>query len=236
MKVALVTGASRGLGREIALALGKEGYNVVVNYLKEKEKAEKLLKAIGEGSMAYGADVGDMNQARKMCEEVKKRYGRLDALINNAGVARDALLIKTSEDDWDFVIRTNLGGCFNTIRVFGGLMAEGGGGHIINISSYSGMKGKAGQAAYSASKAALLGLTRVAALELGMYNIRVNALLPGYMPTDMGKAAGRAMEEAMMENPLGRLSGMEEVSAFISYLLNTQSITAQVFTLDGRVI
>jgi 3-oxoacyl-[acyl-carrier protein] reductase len=233
-KAALVTGGSRGLGRLIALTLSEMGYRVGVNYLKDDASALDTLRVLGREALCLRADVGDMGQVEGMYREIASKWGRLDALINNAGVTGDSLLLKLSGEGWDRVIRTNLKGCFNTVKVFSPLMRDSGGGHIINISSRSAVTGKAGQAAYSASKAALIGLTYSMAMELGEHNIRVNAVLPGYMPTEMGKASERAMEEARAESMLGRLSEMREVSGFLAWLLRTENITGQVFALDSR--
>jgi 3-oxoacyl-[acyl-carrier protein] reductase len=234
-KAALVTGGTRGLGRLIALALSGMGYRVAVNYLEDEASALKTLGGLGQGALCLRADVGDMGQVEGMCLEIARKWGRIDVLINNAGLTGDALLLRLSEEGWDRIIRTNLKGCFNTAKAFSPLMRDSGGGHIINVSSRSGVTGKAGQAAYSASKAALLGLTYTLARELGGHNIRVNAVLPGYMPTEMGRASKKAMEEAEAESVLGRLSDMKEVSGFMAWLLQTENITGQVFTLDSRV-
>lgn len=237
MPVALVTGASRGLGREIALALSRSGYSVAANYLSSDNEAGMLIKEMeASGSLLVKADVGDSAQVEKIGKEIGKRFGRLDAVINNAGIARDSLLLRQSEKEWDETIRTNLKGCFNTVKILSSLIASSGGGHIVTISSYSGLKGKAGQSAYSASKAALLGLTRSAAIELAEYDIRVNAVLPGYMATQMGGGAKKAMLAAREESALGKLSDPAEVVAFISYLLTTKNITGQVFGLDSRIL
>lgn len=235
MSVAVVTGASRGLGREIVMALANRGYSVAVNYLHSKVETETLIQDIGAAAMSVKADVGDPVQVRNMADIINKRWGRIDALINNAGIARDGLLIKYKEADWDEVLRVNLKGCFNTIRAFAPMMIESGGGHIINIASASGLKGKTGQAAYAASKAALIGLTYTMAKELGEYNIRVNAILPGYMPTTMGYEAEQAMEEAIENSVLRKLSDPIETAAFISNLIATSGITGQVLRLDSRI-
>lgn len=233
--VAVVTGASRGLGRQTALTLGRR-YRVALNYLGSEEEAEEVAREIGDNAIAIKADVGDLEQAEKMADKIYKKWGRIDAIINNAGITKDNLLIKFDEKEWDEILRINLKGCFNTIKVFSPFIIKSGGGHIINISSYSGVKGKEGQAAYSASKAALLGLTYTAARELGEYNIRVNAILPGYMPTEMGKTSEKAMEKAKKDSIIGRLSNIKEVSEFIAHLLTTKNITGQVFSLDSRIV
>ena len=236
MKVAVVTGASRGLGREIALTLGKSGYNVAVNYLASEKKAAKVADEIAADTLLIKADVGDIRQVERMSETVYARWGRVDVLINNAGITKDSLMVKMKEKDWDDVLRVNLKGCCNTTRVFSHFMIKSGGGHIINISSYSGLKGREGQAAYSASKAGVLGLTYTAAKELVEYNIRVNALLPGYMQTEMGKASEAAMTTAKMESITGKLSSPKDAAGFIVYLLTTENITGQIFSLESRIV
>ena len=236
MPVALITGASRGLGRQIALALSEDGYSVSVNYVSSSTEAAHLIETTGRNSVALRADVGDSRQVRAIAEEIKREFGRLDVIINNAGIAKDHLLLKQTELEWDSVIRTNLTGCFNVIRTLSPLMIESGGGHIINISSYSGLKGQAGQAAYSASKAALLGLTISAAQELSEYNIRVNAVLPGYMMTEMGAGAQKASEKVKNVSILKKLSQPREVADFILQLVKTENISGQIFNLDSRII
>ena len=236
MRVAVVTGSSRGLGKEIALTLGKSGYNVAVNYLASEKEAMKVADEIASDTLLIKADVGDIKHVEKMAEAVYEKWGRVDVLVNNAGITKDSLMIKLKEEEWDEVLRVNLKGCCNTIRAFSHFMIKSGGGHIINISSYSGLKGREGQAAYSASKAAVLGLTYTAAKELAEYNIRVNALLPGYMQTEMGKASEAAMTTVRNESIAGKLSSPKDVAGFIAYLLTTGSITGQVFSLDSRII
>lgn len=236
LKVAVITGASRGIGKEIALTLGKSGYNVAVNYLASEKKAAKVADEIAADTLLIKADVGDIRQVERMSETVYARWGRVDVLINNAGITKDSLMVKMKEKDWDDVLRVNLKGCCNTTRVFSHFMIKSGGGHIINISSYSGLKGREGQAAYSASKAAVLGLTYTAAKELAEYNIRVNALLPGYMQTEMGKASEAAMTTAKMESITGKLSSPKDAAGFIVYLLKTGNITGQIFSLDSRIV
>jgi len=236
MPVALVTGAARGLGKQVALMLSAYGYSVAVKYVSSHKEADNLIKSMGNDSTALKADVGDISEVRAMAEEIKKTFGKLDVIINNAGISRDNLLLKQTEVEWDNIIRTNLKGCFNVISTLSPLMIQSGGGSIINISSYSGMKGKAGQSAYSASKAAILGLTVSAAQELSEYNIRVNAILPGYMMTEMGRMARKAAEDAEEKSVLKKLSQPKEVADFILYLLATQNISGQIFSLDSRII
>jgi len=235
MPVALVTGASRGLGKQIALTLSAHGYYVIANYAASEKKAHDLVKTLGNNSIALRSDVGDLKQVQEMAGKIEKAFGRLDVIINNAGITKDNLLLKQTEPEWDSIVRTNLKGCFNVIRLLSPLMLQSG-GHIINISSHSGVKGKAGQAAYSASKAALLGLTLSAAQELSGYNIKVNALLPGYMMTELGMSAQKAAEKAKEESILNTFSQPQEAADFILFLLKTKNITGQVFSLDSRIL
>jgi 3-oxoacyl-[acyl-carrier protein] reductase len=235
MQVALVTGASRGLGKQIALTLSACGYSVIANYAASDKEARALVKTLENNSIAIRSDVGDMKQVREMAGKIEKAFGKIDVIINNAGITKDNLLMRQTESEWDSIVKTNLKGCFNVIRSLSPLMLQSG-GHIVNISSYSGVKGKAGQAAYSASKAALLGLTLSAAQELSGYNVKVNALLPGYMMTEMGMTAQKAAEKAKEESILNTLSQPQEAADFILYLLKTKNITGQVFSLDSRVL
>ncbi len=235
-RVALVTGSSRGLGKQIAYALSDSGFSVLVNYVSSDKEADALVKKLGRDSLAIRADVGDSKQVASMAALIDNTFGRLDAVVNNAGITRDNLLLRQSEREWDEVITVNLKGCFNTIRTLGPLMIKTGGGHFVNISSYSGVKGKAGQAAYSSSKAALLGLTHTAAVELAEYNIRVNAVLPGYMLTEMGLKKDKAIETAQKKSILQKLSNPAEAAGFIVWLLNTENISGQALSLDSRIV
>lgn len=234
-KVAVVTGASRGLGKEIASTLGRAGYHIGVNYHLSKKEADEVVSSMAIPSMALKADVGNLREVGQMASEVYERWGRVDVLVNNAGITKDGLLIRHKESDWDEVIRVNLKGCFNTIKSFVPFMISSGGGHIIHISSYSGLRGKVGQTAYSASKASVIGLTVSLAKELAQYNIKVNAVLPGYMPTQMGSRAKEAMKKAAEESIVGTLSNPEAVSGFIAFLATTCTVTGQVFSLDSRI-
>lgn len=235
MLVAVVTGASKGFGRQIGITLSKAGYHVALNFNQSKPDVNGTVGIPTENTMTVKADVGDSRQVEAMAESIYKKWGRVDAVINNAGITRDKLLVRCREDDWEEVLRVNLRGCFNTVRAFAPLLQKSGGGHIVNITSYSGVRGRAGQAAYSASKAAVLGLTCSLARELSEYNIRVNSILPGYMPTDMGKNTETAMKAALEESILKRLSDPKEAAGFIAYLLTTRNITGQAFNLDSRI-
>ncbi|MCX7794333.1 MAG: SDR family NAD(P)-dependent oxidoreductase [Thermodesulfovibrionales bacterium] len=228
-RVCLITGGTRGLGRILSLSLLKKGYSVIVNYIKSDKEAEALRKA---GCITFRADVSQYKECKVLADFVRERFGTLYALINNAAITRDALLIKLREEDWQRVIDVNLKGVFNTINLLSEFLR---GGHIINISSYSGIRGKAGQAAYSASKAGLIGLSLTAARELSEKGIKVNVVIPGYMETDMGRASPQAMNLAKEESLLKTLASPHEVARFISFLLETETITGQVFRLDSRI-
>jgi 3-oxoacyl-[acyl-carrier protein] reductase len=236
MRTVLITGASRGLGRELAYTFLEKGYFVAVNYLHSEEEAQIIAENGGKKVITVKADVGDPDQVREMISRIDISFGRLDVVINNAGIARDNLLIKQTEKEWDAIINTNLTGCFHVMRASVPLLISSGGGHILNISSYSGMKGRAGQVAYSASKAALFGLSLAAARELAEFNIRVNAVLPGYMMTEMGSKAFMASEKAKDESILHSLSNPSKVSQSIFSLAEMSYITGQVLNLDSRVV
>ena len=234
--VCLITGSSRGLGKTVALAFGKRRHKVVVHYKERREEAEGVASQIKD-ALIVQADIRDLRSVEILVDKVINKWGRIDLLLNNAGITKEALLIKTTEKDFDDVINTNLKGPFNLIRTVGPHMIKQQSGHIINISSFAGIKGREGLSAYSASKAGLVGLTKTAAREFGGYNIMVNALLPGYMMTDMGsESAGRAKERALMESIVKDYSDPDNVAEFICYLSGTSGITGQVFNLDSRML
>jgi 3-oxoacyl-[acyl-carrier protein] reductase len=234
LPVAIITGVSRGLGKEIALTFGRNGYNVAVNYHTSHSEATNVADKI-RNAILIKSDVGDMQQVKEMSDMIYKKWGRVDVLVNNAGITSDDLIVRLEEKKWDEVMKTNLKGCFNTIKCFSEMMKKNG-GHIVNISSYSGLKGNEGQAAYSASKAAIIGLTYTVAKELAEYNIKVNAITPGYMQTEMGMSSVEAMESAKSASILGRLSSAGDVAEFIANLTKTNNITGQVFCLESRII
>jgi 3-oxoacyl-[acyl-carrier protein] reductase len=234
-KLVLITGASHGLGRHLTEAFLGKGYAVIVNYLTSEASARELLSGREEHVLAIKTDVGDSVQVSAMIRQTKDRFGRLDIIINNAGIAKDNLLLRQSEEEWDETIKTNLTGCFHVIREAAPLMKSSGGGHIINISSYSGVKGRVGQAAYSASKAALIGLTVSAARELAGYNIRVNAVLPGYMMTEMGARSAKATTQAKKESLLRTLTDPADIARGITAIAEMDYITGQVIGLDSRI-
>ncbi len=234
--ICLVTGSSRGLGQAIALAFSKRGHKVVIHFKDSYKKAEHVASLIKE-SLLLSADVRDFKQVKDLTDKVVKKWGGIDILVNNAGVTKEALLIKTSEKDFDDTVNTNLKGPFNFIRSVSRVMMKQKSGHIINISSIAGLKGKSGLSAYSASKAGLIALTLTSAKELSRYHIAVNAVLPGYMLTDMGTGSSdKTKQKALNDSLLKTFSDPDNVSEFISYLSETSGITGQVFNLDSRII
>jgi 3-oxoacyl-[acyl-carrier protein] reductase len=235
----LITGASRGLGRNLALTYGREGHSVLVHYHRESmaalEVAQLISKQGGVG-LAYPADIRYLPDVRKLVGQVQQRWGGVDIVIHNAGILTQDLLLRHSEDGWNDTIRTNLTGSFHVIQETVKMMYSGTGGHIVTIGSRTGLCGAAGLSAYSASKAGLIGLTKEVAREVARFNIRINCVLPGYLPTDLGKSASKTTVDRMLaENVLGRFTPMEEVIRMIYSLSLTESISGQVFQLDSRI-
>ncbi len=238
-KVALVTGAGRGIGKQIAIQLAQCGAKVIVNYCGSKEAADEVVDIItSSGGIAESlqCDVSDFIETKNMIEKITDKYEKVDILVNNAGVTRDNLMIKMSEDDFDLVVTTNLKGAFNTIRHLYRNFIKLRAGKIINISSVSGVMGNAGQANYSASKAGMIGLTKSLARELASRNICVNAIAPGFVETDMTKKlSGSAMEGAMQMIPLKRFGRPEDIADMVTFLASEKAdyITGQVICVDG---
>ncbi|MCK5427108.1 MAG: SDR family NAD(P)-dependent oxidoreductase [Thermodesulfovibrionia bacterium] len=234
--VCIVTGSSRGLGKAIALAFGRRKYKVVVLYKDKSREAENVASQIEE-SIVFRLNVRDFNEIKILLDAVIKKWGRVDILVNSAGITKEALLLRTSEKDFEDIVAVNLKGPFHFIRAVSPYMMKQKCGHIINVSSIAGIKGKAGLSAYSASKAGLIGLTLTTALELGRYNIMVNAVMPGYMITDMGTSAtGKSKETAMKASIVKKFSNPETTAEFICYLSDTSGVTGQIFNLDSRII
>jgi len=235
---AIVTGASRGLGKAIALAFAAEGAKVALICRSNYENACEVARRIeteGGVAWAYQCDVADSDAVSRTVENVFRRSGSIDVLVNNAGVAQSSLLLKTEGAAWDEAIGANLTGPFNFTRAVMPFMVRRRKGHIVNVGSLSAMRGMAGAAAYCASKAGLIGLTLSTAREYGRRNIAVNAILPGYMPTEMGKAMSSASREAILsENVLGRGSTIEEIAQFVVRLVQMEGVSGQVFNLDSR--
>ncbi|HJF95166.1 3-oxoacyl-[acyl-carrier-protein] reductase [Lachnospiraceae bacterium DSM 108991] len=238
-KIAVVTGASRGIGRAIALELASRGAFVVVNYNGSKDRAEEVKKEIeaaGGKAEVYQCNVSDFEKCQAFIQDVIKTYGRLDILVNNAGITRDGLLMKMSEADFDSVIETNLKGTFNTIRFASRQMLKQRSGRIINMSSVVGIAGNAGQANYASSKAGVIGLTKAVARELASRGITVNAIAPGFIETEMTEVLSDAVKEASVAQiPLGRFGKPEDIAKTAAFLASDDAgyITGQVIQVDG---
>lgn len=238
-KVALVTGASRGIGREIAITLAEAGAFVIVNYCGSKEKADEVvdrIKANGGDAVAMQCNVADFASTEEMINSILSEYGKVDILVNNAGITKDNLMIKMSVDDFDDVLSTNLNGTFHTIKLLYRNFMKLRAGKIINISSVSGVMGNAGQANYSASKAGVIGLTKAVARELAGRNICVNAIAPGFVETDMtGKMPEAVLEKAKEMIPLGKLGQTKDIANLALFLASDEAnyITGQIINVDG---
>lgn len=238
-KVALVTGASKGIGRAIAVALAKAGAHVIVNYNGSKEQAEltcKLIEEAGASSESMGFNVALEKETLEAMEEILKKHGRLDILVNNAGITKDGLLMRMTDEDFQDVLDVNLKGAFHTIRVASKQMLKQRSGRIINISSVSGIIGNPGQANYSASKAGMIGLTKAAARELASRGITVNAVAPGFIETDMtDKLSDTVKENACKQIPLGKMGKPEDIAETVVFLASEKAsyITGQVICVDG---
>ncbi len=238
-KIAVVTGASRGIGKAIALELGAQGATVVVNYNGSKEKAQEVLTKIEENGgtgMLYQCNVSDFAECETFINTVVKELGRIDILVNNAGITRDGLLMRMSEADYDDVLNTNLKGTFNCIRFANRPMLKQKAGRIINISSVSGVLGNAGQANYAASKAGVIGLTKSVAREMASRGITVNAIAPGFIETEMTEVLGESIiENVTKQIPLGKFGQVDDIANMVVYLASDKAkyITGQVINVDG---
>lgn len=238
-KVAIVTGAGRGIGRAIAVAFARYGASVVVNYCGSKEKAEDVAELItkdGGKAVTYQADVADSAAVGQMFDYVVKQFGRVDILVNNAGITRDNLILKMTEDEFDAVIDTNLKGVFNCLKQASRLMLKQKSGRIINISSISGVIGNAGQVNYSAAKAGVIGMTKSLAKELGSRGITVNAIAPGYINTDMTAVLKEDLKARITELiPLKRLGEVQDIAETAAFLASDKAsyITGQTIQVDG---
>jgi 3-oxoacyl-[acyl-carrier protein] reductase len=239
-RVALVTGAGSGIGRAIATELARRGANVAFNYAQSVESAESLkseLEAAGVRALATQCDVGKTDAAADMVKQVKETFGRIDYLVNNAGVTRDNLILRMKEEDWDAVVDTNLKGAWNFARAaLRFMLRQEEGGSILNISSISGVAGMAGQSNYSASKAGLFGLTKALAREVASRKVTVNALALGMVATDMADALTESYKAKIIEQiPLGRFAEADEIARIACFLLSDDAryITGQVIQVDG---
>lgn len=241
-KSAIVTGASRGIGREIAILLGKEGAKVAVNYSGSKEKAEEvveLIKQSGGEAFAIQANVSDAEQVKQMIDETLKSFGSIDMLVNNAGITRDNLLMRMKEDEWDDVMNINLKGVFLCTKAVTRQMMKQRTGKIVNLASIVGVTGNPGQANYVAAKAGVIGLTKTTAKELATRNITVNAVAPGFITTDMTDALPEDIKEQMLGSiPLGKLGSAEDVAGAVAFLLSDDAnyITGQTIHVDGGMV
>src|SRR5260370_4418454 len=239
--VVVVTGGARGIGRAIAEELGREGARVVVNYAKSKEAAEDLVAQLQQngspGAVAIQADVSDAAQAAKLIEETLQRFGRIDVLVNNAGINVDRSLKNLTPEDWDKVIKNDLSSYFYTTKAALPHFTQQKSGKIINISSVIGQMGNFGQANYAAAKAGIVGFTKTAALELARFNVTVNAMAPGFIATEMFEAIPEKPKEAILARiPLGRAGTPQEVALAVRYLIiDGDYYTGETLSMNGGI-
>ena len=237
-KTVLVTGGSRGIGKACALELAKAGYDVVINYVGNTEAAEKTveeLKILGSNSESFRFDVTDIEAVNKAISEILEKYGKLDALVNNAGITRDGLFMRMNDENWNAVINTNLNSAYNVTSAVIKPMIKQRHGAIVNMSSIVGVYGNAGQANYAAAKAGLIGFTKSLAKELGSRNIRVNAVAPGFIQTDMTKDL--KLDGVEEHIPLRRLGQPEDIAKAVKFLIeDAEYVTGQVLQVDGGLV
>ena len=241
-KCALVTGASRGIGRAVALKLASEGAKVALNFAGNEAAANEVceeIKSAGGQAILVKADVSDEAAVQDMVQKTADAFGRIDILVNNAGITRDGLLARMKEEDWDAVLSTNLKGVFLTTKAVAKLMMKQRAGRIVNMASVVGVSGNAGQANYSAAKAGVIGFTKTIARELASRGVTANAVAPGFIATDMTSVlSDKAKEAALTGIPLGRMGTPEDVAAAVLFLVSDQSsyITGQVLHVDGGMV
>ncbi len=241
-KVALVTGASRGIGKAIALQMAKDGYNVVVNYTSSQESALKIveeIKTYGVDAIAIQANVAVFSEVEMMVKQCMDVFSRIDVLVNNAGITRDNLLLRMSEADFDDVIDINLKGAFHCIKCVSKIMMKQRSGVIINMSSVIGLIGNIGQVNYSASKGGVIAMTKSVAKELASRNIRCNAVAPGFIETEMTDQLNDTIKEKIVENiPLKSLGSVDDIANCVSFLVSDKSryITGQTIQVDGGMV
>lgn len=234
-KLALVTGGSRGIGRACALKLAQAGYDVAINFAGNEEAANKTveeIKALGVDAQAYKFDIADNEATAKAIEEIIAKFGKIDVLVNNAGITRDGLFMRMNKDNWNAVINTNLTGAYNVSQPVVKIMMKQRSGAIVNMASIVGVYGNAGQANYAAAKAGLIGFTKSLAKELASRNIRVNAVAPGFIQTDMTKDLDS--EKISEHIPLKRLGQADDIAGAVKFLaVDAPYITGQVLQVDG---
>lgn len=241
-KTAVITGASRGIGRAIALDLAEQGANIVVNYSGSEAKAYEVveeIKQMGGNAIAVRANVAYMEEVQAMMKESLEQFGTIDILVNNAGITRDNLLMRMKEDEWDDVININLKGVFNTTKAVTRQMMKQRSGRIINIASIVGVSGNPGQANYVAAKAGVIGLTKTTARELASRHINVNAIAPGFITTDMTDKLNEEVKTEMLKQiPLARFGDAKDIASVVSFLASEKSayITGQTIHVDGGMV
>ncbi|MFT7820239.1 3-oxoacyl-[acyl-carrier-protein] reductase [Bacillus siamensis] len=241
-KTAVVTGASRGIGRAIALDLAKNGCNVVVNYSGSEAKANEVvdeIKSLGRNAIAVKADVSNSEEVQNMMKEAVAEFSSIDILVNNAGITKDNLLMRMKENEWDDVININLKGVFNCTKAVTRQMMKQRSGRIINVSSIVGVSGNPGQANYVAAKAGVIGLTKSSAKELASRNITVNAIAPGFISTDMTDKLSKEVQDEMLKQiPLARFGDPSDISSVVTFLASEGSryMTGQTLHIDGGMV
>lgn len=232
MRVALITGATGGLGEVLVKGFDRAGYCCVIHYRSQQKRAIEISKDLMNPCLLVQADLRSSVEVTQMMRSIKGFTSGLDVIINNAGITIDKPLLRFTEAEWDEVIETNLKGVFLLTRESIGLLRPG--SHIINISSHAGLRGRRGQAAYSASKAGLIGMSLSMARELAPMGIRVNVVVPGFLPVGMGGRVREALEDARQESLLGCYGSPEELLEFLLFLVSTETVTGQVFQIDSR--